>query len=83
MEGYLAGAESVGALLVRYEDLVGPTPPLAELDAHLDIRTDHGVLAKKVGSSERGGEKVRVNALERWLLRRAVGPVAERLGYGW
>ena len=83
MEGYLAGAESIGALLVRYEDLVGPTPPLAELDAHLDIRTDHGVLAKKVGSSERGGEKVRVNALERWLLKRAVGPVAKRLGYDW
>jgi hypothetical protein len=41
------------------------------------------VLTKKVGSSERGGEKVQVNALERWLLRRAVGPVAVQLGYAW
>ncbi|MDP3585364.1 MAG: sulfotransferase [Thiobacillus sp.] len=83
MEGYLAGAKSIGALLVRYEDLVGPNPPLAALDTYLGIQTDHGVLTKKVGSSERGGEKVQVNALERWLLRRAVGPVAAQLGYAW
>lgn len=83
MEGYVAGAESIGALLVRYEDLVGPNPPLAALDAHLGIQTDHGVLTKKVGSSERDGEKVQVNTLERWLLRRAVGPISERLGYVW
>ncbi len=83
MEGYLAGAESIGAMLLRYEDLVGPNPPLAELDAYLDIQTNHGVLANKVGSSERGGEKVQINALERWLLKRAVGPVAAKLGYTW
>ncbi|MFP5380861.1 MAG: sulfotransferase family protein [Gammaproteobacteria bacterium] len=81
MEGYLAGAESIGALLVRYEDLVGANPPLAEIDAYLGIQTDHGVLTKKVGSSERSGSKVQVNALERWLLRRAVSPVAQELGY--
>ncbi|MCL5059539.1 MAG: sulfotransferase [Candidatus Thermoplasmatota archaeon] len=83
MEGYIEGAESIGAMLLRYEDLIGPTPPLAELDAYLGIQTDHAVLAKKVGSSERGGEKARVNALERWLLKRAAGPIAVRLGYDW
>jgi hypothetical protein len=83
MEGYLEGAESIGAMLLRYEDLIGPKPPLAELDAYLGIQTDHAVLAKKVGSSERGGEKVRVNALERWLLKRSVAPVSARLGYDW
>jgi hypothetical protein len=41
------------------------------------------VLTEKVGSSERGGEKAQVNALERWLLKRAVGPVAAQLGYDW
>lgn len=55
--------------------------PLASLDAYLGIQIDHDVLTKKVGSSERGGEKVQVNALERWLLKRAAGPVALRLGY--
>jgi hypothetical protein len=83
MEGYLDGAESIGAMLLRYEDLIGPKPPLAELDAYLGIRTEHAVLTKKVGSSERGGEKIRVNALERWLLKRATGPVMAQLGYEW
>lgn len=83
IEGYLQGAQSLGAMLVRYEDLIGTEPPLAALDAYLGIQTDHGVLSKKVGSSERGGEKVHVNVLERWLLRRAVGPVARQLGYDW
>lgn len=83
MEGYVEGAEAIGAMLLRYEDLIGPTPPLDALDAYLDIRTDHAVLGKKVGSSERGGEKLRVNALESWLLKRAVGPLAARLGYDW
>jgi hypothetical protein len=83
MEGYLEGAESIGAMLLRYEDLIGPTPPLAELDAYLGIQTDHGVLTKKVGSSERDGKKAQVNALERWLLKRAVGPIAAQLGYDW
>ncbi len=83
MEGYLEGADAIGAMLLRYEDLIGPTPPLAELDSYLGIQTDHAVLSKKVGSSERGGEKVQVNALESWLLRRAVGPVAKEIGYVW
>lgn len=83
IEGYLNGAESIGAMLLRYEDLIGPKPPLAELDAYLGIQTDHAVLGKKVGSSERGGEKVQVNALERWLLKRSVGPIAAKLGYDW
>jgi hypothetical protein len=81
IEGYLDGAESIGAMLLRYEDLIGPTPPLAALDAYLGIQTDHTVLAKKVGSSERGGKMVQVNALERWLLNRAAGPIAAQLGY--
>ncbi|MBU1225205.1 MAG: sulfotransferase [Gammaproteobacteria bacterium] len=83
MEGYLEGAETIGAMLLRYEDLIGPTPPLDALDAYLGIQTDHAVLAKKVGSSERGGEKAHVNALERWLLKRAAGPIAAKLGYDW
>lgn len=81
IEGYLAGADSVGAMLVRYEDLIGQTPPLAALDDYLGIRSNHEVLARKVGSSERGGGKARVNPLEKWLLKRAVAPRARMLGY--
>lgn len=81
IEGFLSGADTLGAMLVRYEDLIGPNPPLAALDDYLGIQTDHEVLTKKVGSSERKGEKVRVNALERLLLKRSVGPLTNRLGY--
>lgn len=83
IEGYLEGAESLGALLVRYEDLIGPKPPLAALDDYLGIQMNHAVLGAKVGSSERDGEKLQVNRLERWLLKRAAGPAAAQLGYDW
>lgn len=83
MQGYLEGAEALGAMQLKYEDLIGPNPPLDRLDEYLGIHSDHGVLAKKVGSSVKGGEKVRVNTLERFLLKRAVSPTAERLGYKW
>lgn len=84
-EGFVDGADALGALVVRYEDLIGPTPPLAQLDAYLGLATDHRVLKKKVADSGDGNAKTReaarVNALERWLLLRAAGPLAARLGY--
>ncbi len=83
MQGFLSGAEGLGAMLLKYEDLIGPNPPLETLDAYLGIRTDHAIMAKKVGSSVREGNKVRINRLERYLLKRAIGPVASHLGYDW
>jgi len=83
MEGFLRDAKRLDALLVRYEDLVGDHPPLEEIEAHLGICINRSVLAAKVGSSERHGEKARVSRLEKWLLKRAVSPVAEKLGYEW
>lgn len=82
-EGFLRDTKGLGALLVRYEDVVGGAVSLDELDRHLGITVDRTVMARKVGSSQRGGETASVNALERWLLRRAVGPVAAELGYDW
>lgn len=83
MEGYLRDAKKLDALLVRYEDIVGDRPPLEEIEAHLGIRMNRSVLGAKVGSSERSGEMARVSRLEKWLLKRAVSPVAEELGYKW
>ena len=83
MQGFLKDAKALDALVIRYEDLVAGLTPLDELEAYLNITIDRTVLKAKVGTSERGGEKARVNALERWLLRRAVAPVAEALGYKW
>jgi hypothetical protein len=81
MEGFLRDAKALDALLVRYEDLVAGRMPLDQLESHLAVAIDRKVLATKVGTSERGGERARVNALEAWLLRRAVSPVATKLGY--
>lgn len=81
MQGYLDGAAALGALLLKYEDLIGADPPLSQLDAYLGIHSDHAVLGKKVGSSEREDGKVQVNRLERDLLRRAIGDVAAAAGY--
>lgn len=81
MEGFQRDARSLDALLVRYEDLVGDAPPLQQLDDYLGTHVDRTVLHAKVGSSERGGKRVGVNLIERALLRRAVAPIAQRLGY--
>lgn len=83
MQGYLRDAKALDALVIRYEDLVSGRTSLDELEAYLNITIDRTVLKAKVGTSERGGEMAQVNALERWLLRRAVAPVAEALGYKW
>jgi hypothetical protein len=83
MEGYLRDAKILDALLVRYEDLIGDCPPMKEIGTYLGISMNHSVLDAKVGSSERGGKKVQVSRLEKWLLKRAVSPVAEGLGYKW
>lgn len=83
MEGFLRDAKKLDALVIRYEDLVAGRASMDELESYLDITIDRTVLKAKVGSSERGGEKAQVNALEKWLLRRAVSPVAMELGYSW
>jgi len=82
--GFLREAQALNALLVRYEDLVaGDDRLLVALEGHLDVQLDRRVLKLKVGSSERGGAHSHVTRLEKTLLRRAVAPVAEQLGYAW
>ncbi len=83
MQGFLSNAKKLDAMLVRYEDLIGERPPIEEIEAHLGIRVNRSVLGDQVGSSERGGKRVRVSRLEKWLLKRAVSPVAAELGYKW
>ena len=57
------------------QDLVEKTSELARIEKHLGLRLSPAALAKRVGSSERSGEKAWVSRLERWLLRRAVKDV--------
>ena len=83
MEGFIRDAAALEAFVIRYEDLVAGKASLDNLERHLNITVDRTVLNTKVGSSERGGGKAQVNALEKWLLRRAVAPLAEEVGYSW
>lgn len=82
--GYIGAQEALGALMVRYEDLVAASEDLLQrLERHLDLTVDRSILGKKVGSSERRGEQARVSRLEKALLRHAVAPLAHDLGYRW
>lgn len=83
MHGFLEDADALGAMLVKYEDLAAGTFPLNTIDAYLGIATDHAVMKRKVRGTAQAGEKGEVNALERWLLRRATQPTDARLGYVW
>ncbi|MGA7180853.1 MAG: sulfotransferase [Thiobacillaceae bacterium] len=82
-DGFLRDAGLLNALVIRYEDLVGGQVRLDEIEQHLSISMDRSLLETKVGSSERLGEKAWVSRLERWLLKRAVAPVANEAGYTW
>lgn len=88
MDGYLTHADSLGALLVRYEDLVSDTAVADRLADYLGVAIDKGILRLKLRNSgkvkDNPAEKrpeVKISILETWLLRRAVGPTAARLGY--
>ncbi len=81
--GFLNGKEKIDALVIRYEDLVEGRMPIQEIEQHIGIEFNHAILDSKVGSSDRKGEKARVSRLEKWLLKRAVSPLASKLGYEW
>lgn len=83
LEGYFADADALGALLVRYEDLTRNPATLDHIEAYLGAAIDRALIGNKIGSSERGGKFAEVSRPERWLLRRAVQPLAGRLGYKW
>ena len=81
MQGFVDDADALGALLVKYEDLVSGGLSLDQIDGYAGIATRHGVMRQKVGSSERSGTRTPVDRLEQWLLRRQVLPLSQRLGY--
>jgi hypothetical protein len=83
MEGFQSDATKLNALLIRYEDLVSGNAQLDEIESYLNISINRTVLKDKVGSSERDGENATVSWLEKQLLKRAVSPLAQKIGYKW
>ena len=83
MDSFLQDAAGLDAITICYEDLIAGRTSLEDLENQLDITIDREVLTNKVGSSTEGGRKNTVNFLERYLLKRAVSPTAQQLGYNW
>lgn len=88
MEGFVRDADKLGALLVRYEDLIAGQAHLDEVEEYLGIRIDRSILKVKVrnsdnikAGSQKDVERIKVSWLEKWLLKRAVSPVAKQVGY--
>jgi hypothetical protein len=81
--GFLKGQEDIDALVIRYEDLIEGRMPISNIEQHLGVEIDRSILGTKVGSSQRDGERARASHLEKWLLKRAVSPIAKVLGYEW
>ena len=81
MEGFLSDSDKVGGLLVRYEDINKGDNLVRKIEDYLDIRIDRSLLNTRIGES--GDKQGSVGRLEKWLLRRAVSPIAQELGYKW
>lgn len=88
MEGFMAEAGKLGAHLVCYEDLIAGQAHLDEVEQYLGIRIDRSILKLKVRNSENikvsthmDSKRIKVSWLEKWLLKRAVSPMAEQVGY--
>ena len=79
VQGYVDGAQSVGGMLVKYEDLAGGQRDLEALGRHLSLELNPGVLDSRVEG--RGVDPDPVPDAELRILRRAVAPLAGLLGY--
>jgi hypothetical protein len=81
LEGFLEGAEKVDGLVIPYEQLVNGGDLLPRIEKHLDAKLDFSVLGNKIDSTVWKGQKAWISRLEKALLRQAVSPLAEQLGY--
>lgn len=78
---FLDHVRDLDAKLVRFEDVAGADPPLEELSAYLGFPVSERALERRVTGRGKGSLP-QVPRSEVRRLRRAVGPVAEELGYG-
>ncbi len=83
VEGFLNESGKVNGLVIKYEEFIGNGEVVDEIEQYLGVSLDRAVMSNKVGSSSPNGGKIWVSRLEKWLLRRAVSPIAQDLGYKW
>lgn len=80
MEGFVRHHAVTGGMLVRYEDLVSGTVQLQKLADYVETPIRPEVLNKRV-TGRKSDTLEPIPRLELSLLRRAVEPLAESLGY--
>lgn len=80
-QSFIADAQELNAMVLKYEDIVSHGDWIRPLEKYLDIKIDRTVLNIRVDGTEANAQSVTLGFLERWLLRRAVSPSAQHLGY--
>ena len=83
VSGYLAHASAVDGLLIPYEKLIAGGDVIDTIEGFLGVSVDRQILSSKIGTSDRGGKKIWVSRLDKWLLKRVVTKTAKPLGYVW
>lgn len=79
-ESFVWTHAALNARLIRFEDLIGGRTDIDELSGYTDLDLDPEILNRRVTGRGRA-ELAEVPAVERRLLLRAAGSVAEQLGY--
>lgn len=82
MLGFLRDAEALGAMLIRYEDIVSGCLPVLRLNEYLRITATASPLQNKVGGVA-AVRQTQIGGLERLLLGSEVKSLALKLGYEW
>lgn len=83
VEGFLRYGQQLGALSIRFEDLVSGHIRLETIADYLGIRINPAILDIKIDGATPHAKQPRIGPLEKWLLKRSVSPLAENLGYKW
>jgi hypothetical protein len=83
MEGFLRDATKLNALVINYEDLVCENTQIEKIEAHLNITINRNVIKNKVGGFQKREKVTDINWLEKQLLKYAVSPIAQKIGYKW
>jgi hypothetical protein len=78
--GFLRDAEELGAHVLRYEQLTAGRDWISALERHLDLCIDASVLDQHL-TGDPEAPAYRVPVVSRWILSRAVSPLAQSLGY--
>lgn len=78
---FMDHAYALGALVVRYEDLVHDRSVQEQVGQHLGCRIDPSVVDVRASGKKENGRTERVPGVELRLLARSVEPLAGSLGY--